>query len=161
MIKKIKFGLIGFVIGCILTTSVPVLADTILQKIDVVLNTVNVQIDGEELNTNNILYNGTTYLPMRSIVEAVGKDIEWNQSSMTANIIDKKEEVSNIIDENKYQEFINNFKIGETISHLDMNEKEGYLNRIVFVGNLNDEEFLIWISKYKEELPLYLEKIIQ
>lgn len=98
MTKKIKYVFVGFVFGCILTLTTPVLADTILQKIDVALNTVKVEINGEKLNAENILYNGTTYLPMRVVAESVGKKVEWNQATMTANIIDKKENIETIIE---------------------------------------------------------------
>lgn len=89
MTKKFKYIFVGFVFGCILTLTTPVLAKTILQKIDVALNTVKVEINGKKLNANNILYNGTTYLPMRVVAEAVGKEVEWNQNTMTANITDE------------------------------------------------------------------------
>ncbi len=87
--KKFKDIFIGILIGCILMTSCPVLADSIMQKIDVVMNNVNVQVNGEKLETSTILYDGTTYLPMRKIAEAVGKDVDWNQETMTANIVAK------------------------------------------------------------------------
>lgn len=91
MKKRIKDIIIGFIIGCLLMTTTPVLANTILQKIDVVLNSVDVQVNGEKLEADTILYNGSTYLPMRKVAEAVGKDIEWNQDTMTANIIEKSD----------------------------------------------------------------------
>lgn len=62
----------------------PVLADSMVQSINVILNGVEVQVDGEKINSDSILYDGTTYLPMRIIIEAVGKDIEWNQETLTA-----------------------------------------------------------------------------
>ena len=89
MKKRIKDILIGFIIGSLLVTTTPVLANTILQQINVVLNSVNVEINGEKLDSSSILYNGTTYLPLRKIAEAVGKDVEWEQSTMTANIVEK------------------------------------------------------------------------
>ena len=70
-------------------TMTPVLANSVLQKIDVVMNVVNVELNGEKLDSSSILYNGSTYLPLRKVAEAVGKDVEWNQSSMTANIVEK------------------------------------------------------------------------
>ena len=82
--------LIGVLVGCLLMMTTPVLADSILQSIDVVFDSVQVQVDGEKLDTNTILYNGSTYLPMRKVAEAVGKDIEWEQETMTANIVEKK-----------------------------------------------------------------------
>ncbi len=86
-----KKFLCGFLVGCLLMMTTPVLADSILQSIDVVLDSVQVQVNGEKLDANTILYNGSTYLPMRKVAEAVGKDVEWNQETMTANIVEKKD----------------------------------------------------------------------
>jgi len=89
MKKRIKDLFVGFIFGCLLMTMTPVLANSVLQKIDVVMNVVNVELNGEKLDSSSILYNGSTYLPLRKVAEAVGKDVEWNQSSMTANIVEK------------------------------------------------------------------------
>lgn len=85
-----KKFLIGFLVGCLLMMTTPVLADSILQSIDVVMNSVQVQVNGEKLEANTILYNGSTYLPMRKVAEAVGKDVEWNSEEKIANIVEKK-----------------------------------------------------------------------
>lgn len=90
--KKI---VIGFIIGCLLMTT-PVLAESFTKTIEVVFDSVNVQINGKDLDANSILYNGTTYLPVRKVAEAVGKNIIWNQQTMTANIVD--EELPEIVD---------------------------------------------------------------
>lgn len=86
--KRFRDIFLGVLIGCMLMAT-PVLAESILTKIDVVLNGVNVQLEGENVQVNSILYNGTTYLPMRKVAELVGKDIDWKQETMTANIINK------------------------------------------------------------------------
>jgi hypothetical protein len=67
----------------------PVLADSIMESINVIMNSVNVKINGIELESESILYNGTTYLPLRKVAESVGKDVTWNQETMTADIIEK------------------------------------------------------------------------
>lgn len=100
MKNRIKDILIGILIGSLLMTATPVLANTILQKIDVVLNGVNVEVNGEYLNANSILYNGSTYLPLRYVAEAVGREVEWNQETMTANIIDKGDNDLNEVETN-------------------------------------------------------------
>ncbi|WMJ78494.1 MULTISPECIES: stalk domain-containing protein [unclassified Sedimentibacter] len=88
--KRFRDIFIGVLIGCMLVAT-PVLADSILTKIDVVLNGINVQVDGEDVQVDSILYNGSTYLPMRKIAELVGKDVNWTQETKTANIIEKTE----------------------------------------------------------------------
>lgn len=87
--KKIKIFLIGLLAGCMLMTATPALANSITQKIDVIFNSVQVQVNGEKIDASTILYDGSTYLPMRKVVEAVGKDVEWNQETKTANIVEK------------------------------------------------------------------------
>jgi len=84
--KKIKILVICFAL--IMTT--PVLADSIMESINVIMNTVKVQINGQDLSSESILYNGSTYLPLRKVAESVGKDVNWNQETMTANIVDKE-----------------------------------------------------------------------
>lgn len=164
MTKKFKYIFVGFVFGCVLTLTTPVLADTIIQTIDVTLNTVKVEINGEKLDTDNILYNGTTYLPMRAIAEAVDKDVEWNQRTMTANIVNKEKEINTnngdimetTINNINYKEFIKVFNVGEIIVDYDNKDKEYYLNKCVYNGDLNDEEFFNWIYQQKGYLNDYL-----
>ncbi len=88
--KRLRDIFIGILIGCTLMAT-PVLAESVLTKIDVVMNGVNVQLEGADVQVDSILYNGTTYLPMRKIAELVGKNIDWNQQTRTANIIEKTE----------------------------------------------------------------------
>ena len=47
-IEMRKF-LIGVLVGCLLMMTTPVLADSILQSIDVVFDSVQVQVDGEKV----------------------------------------------------------------------------------------------------------------
>ena len=111
-LKDLKCICIGLVIGIIITSTTPVIADSIQQKIDVIINNVNIKINDETLANKNdnytlangqkipysILYKGTTYLPMRVVAESVGKDVSWDNATSTASINDK--ESDNVSDEN-------------------------------------------------------------
>jgi len=57
----------------ILLTSIGVFAETL----DVQLNKVTVKIDDSIVQSDNILYNGTTYVSLRKIAEILGKQIIW------------------------------------------------------------------------------------
>lgn len=145
MKKRIKDLFIGFVVGCLLITTTPVLADSILQKIDVVMNVVSVEINGEKLDANSILYNGSTYLSLRKVAEAVGKDVEWEQTTMTANIINKQEVVNNMsvfnFTEEEYQNFVDVFNFKEQ-------SDDGLKKEIIsfYNGILNENEVKQYIN---------------
>jgi hypothetical protein len=99
-------GIQGFVIGVIVTVlllSATAFAAVRTQTIEVVLNSINVSINGKIVGPEgkgytlengtvvpySILYKGTTYLPMRKVSEFVGKEVSWNASTNTAGINDK------------------------------------------------------------------------
>mgnify|MGYP000956184005 CR=1 FL=1 len=159
--------LIGVLVGCLLMMTTPVLADSILQSINVVMDSVEVQVNGEKLDVNTILYNGSTYLPMRKVAEAVGKDVEWNSDTMTANIVSKGDIMEEVIvyEEDGYK----HLNIGDKLYHENgfvfdiIKQHENYSwygygdgenLKIMLVKNLEDgtEEVLI------EYVPYYLYK---
>ncbi|MDF2881244.1 MAG: copper amine oxidase domain protein [Clostridiaceae bacterium] len=47
---------------------------------------VSVKVDGANLNLGDkapIIYNGTTYLPVRAVAEAIGKPVNWDNDTRT------------------------------------------------------------------------------
>ena len=50
------------------------------EKISVIYQNIRVTVDDKELITSNepFIYNGTTYLPVRDVAEAVGKKVSWD-----------------------------------------------------------------------------------
>jgi hypothetical protein len=148
--KRFRDIFIGVLIGCMIMAT-PVLADSILTKIDVVLNGVNVQLEGQDVQVDSILYNGSTYLPMRKVAELVGKDIEWKQETMTANIIEKtdvKEKEGdnvpnevNVIKELMYDEFISMFDKMVVLDYVDeTTEPNLFIRHYIYNGDLTFEE---------------------
>lgn len=91
MHKQVK----GFITGVVFTTlllagTITALAAT--QSIQVSFDNIKVAVDGKiiapkDANGNAVepfIYNGTTYLPIRAIGEAIGKDVSWDQATKTA-----------------------------------------------------------------------------
>ena len=71
-IKDMKKQFKGFVIGVLVTlilTSTIAFAGGVKQKIDVVLNSINLTVNGKAVKADNILYKGTTYVPIRQLVK--------------------------------------------------------------------------------------------
>ncbi len=54
----------------------------VYEKYDVLtLNSVSLYVDGDLIDSDNILYNGTTYLPIRAISEAIGVEINYDSTT--------------------------------------------------------------------------------
>lgn len=49
-------------------------------------NLVDVTLNGEKQDIETLLYEGKTYVPLREISEILGKDVEWDSETKTANI---------------------------------------------------------------------------
>ncbi len=64
-------------------------ANNLDEVISVVLNKVNVEINGVKMQSDNILYKGRTYVQLNEVAEALKKDIAWNGKTFTASILDK------------------------------------------------------------------------
>lgn len=86
-----KKHLKGFVLGVIITTLLMSTAfgQTVTKAIEVVYNSVNLTVNGKKVEADNILYEGTTYVPLRAIAEILDKEVGWDQATKTASINDK------------------------------------------------------------------------
>ncbi len=89
----------GFVIGCLvcmLITGV-VFAKTGSETIQALYNNIKIYVDGvkietKDVNGNNVepfIYNGTTYLPVRAVGEAIGKTVTWDGSTQSVYLGEK------------------------------------------------------------------------
>ena len=71
-----------------------------------------IEVDGEEIiffdasgsEAQPIVYNGTTYLPVRAIGELMGKNVNWDQSALTVTIAGKRTTEAVKGKEDKYAE---------------------------------------------------------
>ena len=114
-----------------------------------------IYIEGSKANLSNkpILYEGTTYLPMRDVAQALGKEVLYDTSSRTIYIYSKGNEPTiNEGKDNKQQdkdlakqqevsrEFtINNISIGDSLEHLKSKlerQLEKMLQNMVFLVHI-------------------------
>ena len=73
-----------------------------LTQISLSADSTESKINGEtsELDTPPMIKDGTTYVPVRFIAEALGADVKWNAETKEAIInLDGKEVVINVIEE--------------------------------------------------------------
>ena len=72
----------------------PALAKSAKELIEVTYRDIKICVDGVEMTPKDsadkqiepFVYNGTTYLPVRAISEAIGKEVTWDSSSNTVFI---------------------------------------------------------------------------
>lgn len=80
----------GVLIGVMLTGGIVIAANT-TTLYDVLMNGIKIVVDGKELhptdaNGNKVepmIYNGTTYLPVRAVADAFGKPVYWDGPNYT------------------------------------------------------------------------------
>lgn len=84
--KKLFTALIS--IATVASLSVTVFAKQITETATIVYNNIKIMIDGTEYNTEvePFIYNGTTYLPVRAVANAFGKDVDWDAENSTVII---------------------------------------------------------------------------
>lgn len=89
--KKITKGyLLGFLSAAILTSGAVYAANT-TTLYDVLMSGIKIVVDGHKLNPTDangktvepIIYNGTTYLPVRAVADAFGKAVSWDGTNFT------------------------------------------------------------------------------
>lgn len=91
---NLKSVTIGLILGCIVTCSVSVFAYNGTRTIQAAYKNIKIFVDGAELtprdSTGNVLepfiYNGSTYLPVRAVAEAVGKDVRYDANTNSVYI---------------------------------------------------------------------------
>lgn len=90
-------NLLIFVSGAIAATSISVAAQQIEKTINVSYRDIKIYADGNLVKTSAeneaFIYNGTTYLPVRAVSEALGKPINWDGNTSSVYIGGKNEPI--------------------------------------------------------------------
>lgn len=98
---SVKSFVCGFLCAILVTAFVmPALASTGAKNLTATFNNIQVKLDGKLLNLHDaagktvepFVIDGTTYLPIRAISEALGLGVDWNGSSNTVILTSKPEE---------------------------------------------------------------------
>lgn len=87
MKNKTKLIIIVLILANLFIGSI-VLATNGAKMIEVLFNYVNLEVNGELVEVDNILYNGTTYAPIRAVAGILGKEVGWDGDTNTASIND-------------------------------------------------------------------------
>ena len=94
--ERTKGFMLGFLLStALVTTILPVLADTGNKTIKVYSGDVKIVIDGQQQTPTDVtgkevdpfIYNGTTYLPVRALTNMLtDKNVSWDQDTHTVEI---------------------------------------------------------------------------
>jgi foldase protein PrsA len=98
MNDKVKGLVLGLSLGIMLTGTVAYASGT---QIEVYFKSIKYMFDGQEKNPTaeqgeGFIYNGTTYVPLRFVSEALGKDVAWDGDTDTV-WVGKKVDLSTIV----------------------------------------------------------------
>lgn len=84
--KKLKYiSFIALSLSFVTAISATAFAKNTTVKIPASYKDIKIVVDGIQLQTSSepFIYNGTTYLPVRAVAEAVGKDVNWDGNTNT------------------------------------------------------------------------------
>lgn len=87
--QRIKDVATGAIVATLVVGTMPsAFAMVSKMNIPVNFNNIKIVIDGTELATDKeaFIYEGTTYLPVRAVAEAVGKEVAWNGETQTVTL---------------------------------------------------------------------------
>lgn len=118
----------GFIMGVVIATLLmsTVLGASAKETIEVVFNSINLSVNGKKVEADNILYKGTTYVPLRATGDMLGKSVGWDEKTRTASIDDKGKET--VVEEKKPET-----NAGESLSQKNAVKKaESYLSYSAF-----------------------------
>lgn len=86
--KSRKVAILLGVVAMLVLVAGAAYAAGITTRIDVVLNSINLRVSGQAVQADNILYNGTTYVPLRAVAQMLGKTVGFDSATNTASIND-------------------------------------------------------------------------
>ena len=112
MKKRLQGLIAGVLIGTIITGGAAFAVNT-TTLYNVIANGIKIVVDGQKLNPTDangnkvepIIYNGTTYLPVRAVANALGKEVYWDDSDYTVYLGEKVPEMVRIEDVDNIGDF--------------------------------------------------------
>ena len=105
MKQRLQGLVAGLLIGIMVSTGVT-FAKTGTASIEAVFRDIKLYVDGVKVDPRDasgnavepFIYNGTTYLPVRAVGEAMGKTVSWDGKTSTVYVGEKPGEVSYLTD---------------------------------------------------------------
>ena len=159
--KKISYFLLGCITTLIVMHSTVVFAKT-TQTIEVIWGQIKLVVNGSPLDKETLLYNGTTYVPLRAAAEVFDKEVAWDGNLDTAYIDEKGTarqvaiDIKNMKDDsntNLYPLMRRNFS---EVRELFGNELSGEEGVLAFYDYVFDTGLTVGINEHDEIISLHI-----
>ena len=166
MVRKdmsMKKGIRGFIAGAITTallsaTVFTAFAEPVNKTITAVYNNIRIYIDGELLDPKDgdgnkvepFIYNGTTYLPIRAVSEALGKEVTWDGNTNSVYLATKSADESdllNVSDQKRFETSLKGYKYGNTSGNITNLAAVAVQGDWIYYSNKSDDDKLYKIKK--------------
>ena len=82
--KKLAYFAAGFLCAIIVMASVPIGAQS--REVSALYGVISLVVNGANFGTDTLLFNDRTYVPLRSISEAFGANVDYDPATRTAII---------------------------------------------------------------------------
>lgn len=148
MKKRLQGLIVGVLVGAMLTSGV-VFSKQISETAELFYNNIKIYIDGGEIvpkdaNGNVVepfTMNGTTYLPVRAISNAFGKDVEWDGATQSV-YIGKKDltKPDNYLDRIEKSYFSGREAVYPIIGSIRDIRDNDHTNGIIFTGDAEGKD---------------------
>ena len=151
-------GMVAGFLAAILLTGTIAYAATGEEAADIFYNNIKIFIDGAQLTSKDVngkviepfTMNGTTYLPVRAIANAFGKDVVWDEK--TASIyLGKKDQnqPDNYLDRIQYSYLNTNTKDENMQSGYFGNKFEKIIGKVTDIScNIYQNGYLMYLRNY-------------
>ncbi len=129
MRKILKYVTSTLLVATLMTSTV--FAKTTNAKI--VVNSVDVLVNGQRIDSDNLVYNGTTYLPLRAVSESIGMDVAYDAETKTVDLKRGKSKKVKV-KEHKGQTSTKNINVELDTLEINVDGENVDCNNIVFNG---------------------------
>ena len=164
MKKRLQELVAGVLIGATITGGM-VFAKSGTETLQVLYNNIKIYVDGIKINPKDangtkvepFIYNGTTYLPVRAIGNALGKEVSWDGNTNTVYIGKSPQQTSFLtiacpsyeFDKYNYKEYT--IENGESFSMGGIQYTNGfYASASTNLNNAHNVAYYNLNSKYKK-----------
>lgn len=158
--KNIRTFVAGLIVGTILLSTVTVFAGT--QTIEAFYNNIKISIEGKAIELKDaagdpiepFIHEGTTYLPIRAIAEALGMEVKYNETTNTVELTKAKE--VGTVNQRGVAVSNNDYTIVKENEYLDvqvMSDGTKYIYPHSYILYLNKKVAREYLLKWNNEYP--------